>query len=180
MYARHANARCCCFPSLLSPSFVLLCVSGLFFRRILAIGRFDISKGTLASVELSRGVIRASFKLDAAGNGLVATESFAHVNQAALAFSVALLQLLASCGQSVDKRRAEAIGGAVALDHDAVTVLKTFGQGSTCNTGLDRGLPASTAHLDLRMSLHEDGIFANLAADSSSQGQQANPVQCTF
>jgi hypothetical protein len=99
----------------------------IVLRRILAIRRLDVSKSTLSTIELVARVVCASLKLNTRSDRLVATESLAHVNQAALAFSISLLQLLASSGKHIDKWRAKAIGGGVALDHDTVALLETFG-----------------------------------------------------
>jgi len=99
----------------------------IFLGCILAIGRLDISESTFSTIELVALVVCASLELNTRGDGLVATKSFAHINQAALAFAISLLQLLTSSGKHIDKWRAKAISGGVALNHDTVALLKTFG-----------------------------------------------------
>lgn len=61
-------------------------------------------------------------------DGHVASEALAHIDHAALTLSKALLQLLAFRGQAVDEGFAEAVGGFVALDHDAFGFLEALCQ----------------------------------------------------
>ena len=70
-----------------------------------------------------------TFQLRRNGNGLVTSKAFPHVHHALLAFSIAVLQLLALCRESVDERRSEAVSGAVSVNHNAVGVLEAHGQG---------------------------------------------------
>jgi len=100
-------------------------------RSILAIRRLDISKSTLSTIKLSARVVCAGLELHTRGDRLVAAESFAHIDQPTFTLSVSFLQLLASGGEGIDERRAKAIGGAVALDHDTVALLEAFGQCGT-------------------------------------------------
>lgn len=69
-------------------------------------------------------------------NGRVAAEALAHVDHAALALAVALFQLLALQRECVDEGLAQAVGGFVAMDHDAVGLLEAFGQRLACEKGL--------------------------------------------
>jgi hypothetical protein len=102
-------------------------VLSVILRSILAIRRLDVSKSTLSTIELVARIVCASLNLDTWSNRLVATKSFAHIDQASLAFSISLLQLLASGGEGIDEWRAKAVGGGVALDHDTVALLEAFG-----------------------------------------------------
>lgn len=95
-------------------------------RRVLAIRGLDIPKGALSTVELMTRIVCASLNLGAGGNGLVSPEALAHVNHAALALAVALFELLAPGRERVDERGAQAVGGCVLVDHDAVGVLEAF------------------------------------------------------
>lgn len=59
-------------------------------------------------------------------HGHVASKSFTHVHHATLALAEALLQLSALEREGVDEGLAEAVGGAVALNHDTVGFLETL------------------------------------------------------
>lgn len=136
------------------------CRPSVLTRRLLAIRRLDIAKGALSSIQLVTRVIGTGLELHTRGDGLVAPESLAHVNHAALALAVALLELLAACGQRVDERGAKAVGGRVLVDHDAVGVLQAFGQCGTYGFQSIRTcfFYKEGAREDIRMSLQEDGM----------------------
>jgi hypothetical protein len=68
-----------------------------------------------------------SFKLMTHANRLVAAESLAHVNHAALALAKAALELLTLGGEGLEEGRREAFEGRVAGDEDAVRILQTLG-----------------------------------------------------
>ena len=72
------------------------------------------------------GVLRAALKLLAHCNRLIASESLPHIHHPALAFSVALLELLALRGHGVDEGWTEAVGGLIAVDHYAVGFLEAL------------------------------------------------------
>lgn len=84
-------------------------------------------------VPLLRGAIRSIRRrlpaLDRRiADGHVASEALAHIDHAALTLAKALFQLLAFRGQGVDEGLAEAVGGFVALDHDAFGFLEALCQ----------------------------------------------------
>ena len=62
----------------------------------------------------------------------VSAEAFAHVDHATLAFAEPLLELTALERQGVDEGFAEAVGGGVALDHDAFGLLETLRERIAC------------------------------------------------
>jgi hypothetical protein len=97
------------------------------FLLIFAVSSLDMPKSTLTSIKLSTRIIGASLNLDTIRHWLVTAKPLAHVNESAFAFSITLFQLLAARGQCVDEWRSQAIGCCVALDHDAVALLQTFG-----------------------------------------------------
>ena len=69
-------------------------------------------------------ILRPTLDLQTDGNGLIAPEAFSHVHHPALALAVALFQLLASGGQAVDERGAQAVRGFVAFHQHAVRLLQ--------------------------------------------------------
>ncbi|KAH0846516.1 hypothetical protein FOPE_12471 [Fonsecaea pedrosoi] len=130
----------------------------------------------------------ATLEFQAGGNGRVASESFSHVHQSAPAFAEPDLELLALLREGLEQRVGEALEGGVSLDEDAVAVLEALGQRITCRPGR-RGVSHRFIHFagkgeeqqcserkfvrrgglqqnvqwwrdkDVRISLHEDGIF---------------------
>jgi hypothetical protein len=60
-------------------------------------------------------------------NGLVAAESLAHINHAALALAKAAFELLALCREGLEEGRREAFEGGVAGNEDAVRILQALG-----------------------------------------------------
>lgn len=82
---------------------------------------------SLAALGLLHGAVR---------HGHVAAEALAHVDQAALALAEALLELLALGGEAVDEGFAEAVGGAVALDHYAFGFLEALGERIACGRSM--------------------------------------------
>lgn len=81
----------------------------------------------LASIQHPLRLLATSLELGGSGDGLIASESFPHVDEAALAFAVAFLELLALGGESVGEGWAETFGGGVAVDEDAVGILEAEG-----------------------------------------------------
>jgi len=70
-------------------------------------------------------ILRSTFDLLAHSYWLVTSESFSHIDHAALALSVTLLQLLAAGREGVEKGLPKAVGWFVALNKNAVRVLET-------------------------------------------------------
>jgi hypothetical protein len=75
---------------------------------------------------------RARLQLPLHGDWPVASEPLAHVDHALFALGVALLQLLALCGERVFQRWSQAVAGAVAFDKDTVAVLQAECKGCSC------------------------------------------------
>ncbi len=89
-------------------------------------------KGRFAGVELvSVARLVGAFDLVVRG-GLVAAEALSHVDHAAAAFAVGLLELLALCRERVDVLGAQALERRVSLDHDAVGLLEAERQRGSC------------------------------------------------
>lgn len=77
-------------------------------------------EGGTAGVQLVALVRAVGIGHGLVGDREVAAEAFAHVDHAALAFAEALLELLALGREGLDEGGSEAVGCAVAMDHDAV------------------------------------------------------------
>lgn len=86
-------------------------------------------KGGLAGVELVALARVGTFFEVLEGDGLVAAESLAHVDHTASALAIAFAELLASGGEGLNERGAQAIRRRVALYHDAFAFLQALGQG---------------------------------------------------
>lgn len=114
---------------LLPPVLFVLNLPPVLGRRLVAVRLAAAAgKGRPAGVQLvALAVLGVGHGL--VGDGHVAAEALAHVDHAALALAKALLELLALCRQLVDEGRAEAVGGRVALEHDAVGFLEALGEG---------------------------------------------------
>ncbi len=77
-------------------------------------------KRRLPSIQLAATGTRSSFQLLAHSNGLVAPETLPHIDHAALALAVALLELLAFGGHRIEEGLSKAVGGLVPVHHNAV------------------------------------------------------------
>jgi len=71
-------------------------------------------------------VLRSALKFLAHSNGLISPEPFAHIDHAALAVTIAFLELLTLGRHCVEEWRAQAVGGLVALDHHTIGFLETL------------------------------------------------------
>jgi len=93
-------------------------------------------------------VLCTTLNLLAYGDWLIPSEPLPHINHAALAFSIALLQLLATGGEGIDKGWPKAVYWFVPLYHDTVGILEAncqsradvfAGAGHACFRGCRRG-----------------------------------------
>lgn len=78
-------------------------------------------------------ILRPSFDLQTDGDGLISPEAFSHIHHPPLALAVAPFQLLASGGQAVDERGAQAVGRFVAFDQHAVRLLQAERKCGSCD-----------------------------------------------
>lgn len=107
-------------PLLLQPVLFILHLPPVLRNRLVAVRLLDAAaKRRLARVQLVPFALLRRLHRPVR-HGHVAAEALPHVDQAALALAVALLELLALCREGRGEGLAEAVGGLVAVDHDAV------------------------------------------------------------
>lgn len=109
-----------CHGRLFGLPLLVLDLSPILRNRLVSVRLLDTArKGRAACVELVSGALLCLLH-GPVGHGHVPAEALAHVDHATLALAKALLQLAALEGQFAREGFAEAVGGAVALDHDTV------------------------------------------------------------
>jgi len=117
------NSPVLCLPL---PEFLILKLPPILLYGLVAARRLDrvLERGGTRIQLVAR--LHCSLGLFTHGNRLVSTEALAHVDHSTLTFPQALFQLLALGRHLIDERGAEAVGGLIALDHDAVGFLEAL------------------------------------------------------